>query len=733
MTTHRPAAHWDAPADPAAGAADGHTRDANASERAEASMPLAGGPSRVGGAVSEERERRGDTTGPDSVPPAAESRVRDRLALDTAAVSPDPGAPESPAAMEPEAVPPGRHAQAVPAATEPAEYRPGDPDDPVGWVDSLVPEEGQGALPRRVPRHARHAEPQQEPLGEEPEHAAPAAADPPALVRDAQSSDASGTSTSRGELIERLDALAALVRIGQSSVDPEILDRARKLLDQAGTRLRLSTDHTVIALAGGTGSGKSSLFNALCGLDFSRVGITRPTTAVPHACVWGTRGAGQLLDWLEVPAHFRHSRSSELDPGDDDLIGLILLDLPDHDSVRSDNKSQVEQLLGSVDLMVWVLDPQKYADAAIHHRYLADLAGHREVMVAVLNQVDKLGDREAEDCVNDLRRLLENDAGQAPQILTTSTVTGEGVAELRRVLAQTVVRRHASIDRLAADLNRVSAEFAPYGDPGPSERPAWDTVGSGVAEYVQETLCGYVAAASGVTAVASAVETEYERRGAETVAWPLARLFRRLRRDPLSAIRSDFEQSRGGIEGSVGVQWAEVETAIGEAAANASEGLPDGWPERVRGAAKTYAAQLPELLGTAVARAIPPRDLAPSWWEWVRGAQYTLLTIALCGVLWVAGSLLSVLGGISLVPGMQDLMLMVFAALMVVAALILGLLMSLGCRNLIGVAASRLRESAEERGRQQVRDVVVGSVLTPLHNELVEYQRFAAALNAARG
>ncbi len=44
------------------------------------------------------------------------------------------------------------------------------------------------------------------------------------------------------------------------------------MLKRAGERLRLSSNHTVVALAGGTGSGKSTLFNALSGATFSPPG-----------------------------------------------------------------------------------------------------------------------------------------------------------------------------------------------------------------------------------------------------------------------------------------------------------------------------------------------------------------------------------------------------------------------------------------------------------------------------
>ena len=56
-----------------------------------------------------------------------------------------------------------------------------------------------------------------------------------------------------------------------------------------------------------------------------------------------------------------------------------------------------------VDLLVWVLDPQKYADAVMHDRYLAPLAGHADVMLVVLNQVDRLTAEARAACLADLR------------------------------------------------------------------------------------------------------------------------------------------------------------------------------------------------------------------------------------------------------------------------------------------------------------------------------------------
>ena len=240
-------------------------------------------------------------------------------------------------------------------------------------------------------------------------------------------SAAAAAGPATGGLSARLMALARMIQLGAARTGPAgfsgpLLADAEKVLSMAGERLRLSADHTVVVLAGGTGSGKSSLFNKLAGADFSVVGATRPVTREPHACVWGSRGAGPVLDWLGVPPRNMYLRASALDAGENDLAGLVLVDLPDHDSVLTAAGGVADRLSARADLLVWVLDPQKYADAAVHRNYLVPLAGHSEIVVVVLNQADLLAQSEVDDCVSDLRRLLETEALQDAQVLVTSAV-----------------------------------------------------------------------------------------------------------------------------------------------------------------------------------------------------------------------------------------------------------------------------------------------------------------------
>ena len=275
------------------------------------------------------------------------------------------------------------------------------------------------------------------------------------------------TGLAPSRLPARLASLQELTKIGSGRTgsegfSEELLTEAEALLRRSGERMRMSATHTVVALAGGTGSGKSTLFNALAGANFSPPGVTRPTTKHSHACVWGMEGAAPLLDWLGVQRRHRYARASALDEGESSLTGMLLLDLPDHDSVVTGSAALVDRLVKLADMLVWVLDPLKYADASVHRRYLVPLAGHAAVTTVVLNQVDTLSPDQAYDCETDLRRLLDAEGLSETQVIVTSATTGTGLDELRRVLAGAVAARQAATDRIAADIDALLERFAVY-------------------------------------------------------------------------------------------------------------------------------------------------------------------------------------------------------------------------------------------------------------------------------
>jgi len=534
-------------------------------------------------------------------------------------------------------------------------------------------------------------------------------------------------------LSDRLTALARMTQIGSTrsghdGFDPALLREAGELLDRAGERLRMSADHTVVVLAGGTGSGKSSLFNRLAGADFSPVGVTRPMTREAYACIWGMEGAGPLLDWLGVPERRRYARSSVLDSGESSLGGLLLLDLPDHDSVVARATGSVNRLVSLADLMVWVLDPQKYADAAVHSRYLMPMAGHSSVISLVLNQADLLTSEQAADCVDDLHRLLEIEGLHDTQVLVTSAVTGAGLDKLREVLVETVTARRASTARIAADVDAFAARFAPYAGPA-------DVAGPGQHE---EALVTAFARAAGVAGVGRALQSARELKAVDYVGWPVVSLADRvMRRDTVRKIRLGtlWDELRSVSAGPAGAHKAEIDNAITALADEVAPGLPAPWPATVRTAARSQVDAIPAALGHAISDALPAENSAAPWWRLAAAWQGVLLGGAAAGLIWLL--VLIVAGIFDALRGtaatFSNMMLLPWIAVMVAAILLLGWLTASGCMTLVVRTADQEREQAERQMRTGIAGVARQMVIVPVEQELSIYARFREELAIATG
>jgi GTP-binding protein EngB required for normal cell division len=519
-------------------------------------------------------------------------------------------------------------------------------------------------------------------------------------------------------LEQRLAALAEAAELASGRLDADRVEAARVVVARAGKRLGLGLEATVVALAGATGGGKSSLFNALAGGELTAAGRIRPTTATATAAVWGDAG-GELLDWLEVPRRHR------VDGGGPD--GLVLLDLPDFDSVERGHRLEVERLLDLVDLVVWVVDPQKYADSALHDRYLRPLVAYEGAMLVLLNQADVLDPGALAACREDLRRLLAEDGLARVPVLAASARTGAGLDELRGVLERRVAAREAALARLEADVATAAVGLAHAGGAGR---------GAGrVQREDRERLAGALADAAGVPLVVRAVAGAHRRRGALATGWPYVRWIKRLRPDPLRRLRlsEDPEAAvRTSLPGASPVQRAQIDAAVRALAAGAADGLDEPWPGVVRAAATAREDELAERLD----RAVGGTELgmrAPRWWRAAGLLQRALALLAAVGALWLAAlALLGYLQVEDLVPT-PDVLGVPLPTLLLLGGVAAGLALALLARLLNGLSARRRARRAGGALRKRVAVVGAELVVEPVQAELDAHDRLAEALDKAAG
>jgi GTP-binding protein EngB required for normal cell division len=533
-------------------------------------------------------------------------------------------------------------------------------------------------------------------------------------------------------LADRVAALDRFVALTRPYLPSSTLDPAQAVLDRAGGRLSLSRSHTVVALAGATGSGKSSVFNALAGAELSPVGLRRPTTGRTHAAVFGAmdgtdEDAHALLDWLGVDLRLA-GRSTPT------LPGLVLLDLPDIDSVERAHFVEADRLLELVDLIVWVLDPQKYADLTVHRRFRETFQHHADVTVVAFNQADRLSPSDLRRCLDDLRTILQTEGLGAATVLSTSAVTPGGLDELRSVLEKAVAARMAALQRLSADLDSTVDQLLPAmaGAPGDLDRAG-------------PSLSEALAVAAGVPVVVRATRQSYVYRATRHTGWPVTRWTSRLRGDPLrllglggrtgsgSPSPADAPVAATGVAPASPAAQARVGLAVRSLADSVAGSLVAPWPSVVLDAARSRAGDVPDALDVAVATTDLRAGHTPMWWRVLGFAQLMLLVAAVAGLAWLA--VRWVFFALALPqPPMPTAGRLPWPTLLLVGGVLGGLLLAMAARAVVNAAARRHAARTHQRLTRSVAQVGEDLIGTPVAQVRDDYLAARTALrDAANG
>lgn len=505
----------------------------------------------------------------------------------------------------------------------------------------------------------------------------------------------------------RVAGLGAAVEAARGRVADAVLDDVATGVDRSTGRLRLSARHTVVAIAGATGSGKSSTYNALTGLELSSVGIRRPTTSWATAVVWGSEGAGELLDWLGIPPRHQTMRDSMLDTrSESEFDGVVLLDLPDHDSTEVAHHLEVDRLVAVADLMVWILDPQKYADAAVHDRYFKPMGTHQGVMLVALNHIDTVPPERRQAMIDDVRRLLAEDGLPQVQVLPISAKEGIGMAELRAEILRRVNDKRSTSLRVEADIAAAAGRLEQAGGTVPATELSARRV-----EEVEDRL----ADAAGISAVVEGIERTVGERARGAVTWP-----------PLTLLGRGAD-GPGADPEVAPLDRAAVDTTVRALADEASDGVGPAWAPRIRDVASARLAATGERLEQGL-RGVDLGGRLPAWVGLVRLLHWLLLLAAVGGFAWWAvAAVQGTTADLTEVAGLP------LPAVLGLGGLLLGLLLAVVGRMLVRGLARQRADQADERLRGVVHQVLDSDVVQPIGAELSSYAAFRRGIETARG
>ena len=592
-------------------------------------------------------------------------------------------------------------------------------------------------------------------------------------------------------------SLKDAISYGEGRVPETVLLDAAETLERLSQRRELSTEHTVIGFFGATGSGKSTLFNAIAGQNIALSAPTRPTTSTVQAAIWEAEGSEELLDWLGIdkrvypqtqalaaegeategneaggnnksaggvaapnavtePAPGLFNRIRRAVGGRGEMRtrtgGLILLDMPDFDSVTTTNRDLAARMMRYVDVLVWVVDPQKYADAVIHRDFMVPLAASGAQALCVLNQADKLAPAEVPAVLASLTRLLQAEGTEAHLLaapIAVSARTGEGVDVLRDLLAQVAAAKSLSLQRTDAQLHATASQLRTYaGGEG--------TVLAGAyALDAEQKLVKACYSSSQAEQVLQAATASYRRAAGQHTGWILTRWMSRLKADPLRRLhlgQQDETKSTSKAEKSAGMlgsdsenapelvasslpplsaaQKAGMANAVRQYSKQMANRIDEPWKRSIKEAALSREAELPELLERDMMRIDYGLGRTRAPWVIFNALQWIALLSALVGVGWL-----------TLISGMAYLQIQLPLAptpegspvplptLLLLLGVLLGIA-SAGVGRLLTAMGSRYY-ARKLRGRLQtgVEKAVQSCVVAPVQQEAKRLNAYRKALD----
>ena len=161
-----------------------------------------------------------------------------------------------------------------------------------------------------------------------------------------------------------------------------------------------------VTILGGTGTGKSTIFNALCGRHISQTGMERPKTQGPIAFAHQNSPIGESFPLKSIRIDRHPLESDQTGPigGAEGLLTIVdhnrpdwcrwvLVDSPDLDSIAPANREMSRDLYLLSDAVIFVTSQEKYADE-VPSQLLKQVIHAKKPYFLLLNKVQNRSAKE---------------------------------------------------------------------------------------------------------------------------------------------------------------------------------------------------------------------------------------------------------------------------------------------------------------------------------------------------
>lgn len=473
-------------------------------------------------------------------------------------------------------------------------------------------------------------------------------------------------------------------------------DALMNTLEQLAAR-EVFLDWTLVVLVGSSGTGKSSLLNCLTGKRTTPVGNIRPTTTEIRGFTKDPEGARDFGDYLGIPLVSPVPDTTEPHLPDN----LVVVEAPDRRLLTDDCPDlvgTVENLLDAADLIVWVTEPQKYADVD----FLQDLQrwADSHSSLVVLTHTDMLATDALEEVKTDLQRIITT-RGLELRLLTTSIYQDASLSEFRQTVQMASAPPESDYRAMQTKLRKIAKRIN-------SEAQLGREIDSPAARLETE-FCDAITQACGKANVEQQLHHDY-LSGSRPLVVPAPVTW-------LAGLKPNHQKT-SFTPHLAGV--LEVQKAAKSYAQQTAPGFPRIWQSFLMRRAGRHSETLVSALNLATTSWDVPRVKRQLWWRLWWLLQWLCNVLAVIGFVWLLIWLVCLLGGVTLPGAIGPVPL---APLAFIVGILLAVLCAVGGMKLSAARARKHGETGAAKFHQLTDEVSRKAFLEPMQQDLLLYMQ----------